>query len=278
MTTEKSTDSSLVLAFKDIDYMERLKLLSQEDLSCFIHDLYCYSFYWMGDPTDSTIEELSRRFPLLNEFIEFDIVRERLGTLDQFKEDSFGVHITKFAPELEAILKAAISLFEDVPVGAEKAELWLLPIARQAGADSEVEAAIYFASRGNNVFDTDGIKGRWYKSICYDIVHQLGGQATAGSLERASKGTISLAEASQVLSCANSLGRFFGFRDEEEDFIDASMFRAIEHLGLTGFQNWLNALISEISGGPQYGVDHISAGFWLFHWCRSDLAVRMADR
>jgi len=163
----------------------------------------------------------------------------------------------------------------------EKAELWLLPIAVDARADSNVEAAIYFASRHKKeVIDADNLKESWYESICEDIERgehfaKLGKEVK----KRVKLKTISLAEASEVLSGnhTNSLSRFFDCHDcrdyNEEDFIDATFFRAVDWLSIVGFEPWLDSL-SHYTASRLTGVaEHINGIWYLFFWCRSNQAM-----
>jgi nucleoside phosphorylase len=143
-----------------------------------------------------------------------------------------------------------------------------------------VEAAVYLASRGyEGLVDVDTLRDSWHAAVCLDIEHgRAVRQVPEAVLERARSKTVSLAEAAEVLSFQGELPRFFSFLDQEENFIDAAMFRAVEWFGITGFEPWLKSLALELSGGPQYGIEHVSASWSLFFWCRSDLALTMAER
>lgn|GEM_PF-5691755 len=53
------------------------------------------------------------------------------------------------------MFSAAVRRIQSLPGGAEKAEYWLLPIARETGANADMEAAAHFAVRGRyEVTDT----------------------------------------------------------------------------------------------------------------------------
>lgn len=267
-------------ALKSAQWAARLDMLDPETLSMFTQGLRTYLNWWMGDPTEETILNLRDSLPLLNDLVDFKVIIQRLESLDLFERTPFGVSIKVFFPELTEIHKACVSRIHALPQGVNKAEWWLKPIAQHAAADADVEAAVYLASRGQaGSIDVDTLKGAWHFSICQDIDQgRPVGKVPEAVIERARSQTISLAEAAEVLRFNQSLPRFFAFRDEEEDLIDAAMFRAVEWFGITGFEPWLESLISEISLGPQYGIDHARAAWCLFHWCRSDLALRMAER
>lgn len=254
--------------------------LSPEQLLELAHDLYTYIYWGIGDPTEERLLGLRNSFPLLDEMINFEIVLKRLDDLDSFERGYTGVNILVFLPELKEIYNAVNSRIKELPRGAQKAEYWLRPIARDAGADADVEAAVYLASRGKaDLVDVDVLRGSWHAAVCRDIEHgKPVGKIPRDVLDRARSQTISLAEAETVLKLYEELPRFFGYRDEEEEFIDAAMFRAVEWFNITGFEPWLRSSISDLSSGPMYGIDHAPASWWLFFWCRSDLALRMAEK
>jgi len=257
-----------------------LDRLTLEELSEFAHDLWTHLFYWMGDPTEERLVALQDSIPLLKKVVSFEIVLQRLDFLDSFERGLFGIGIDDFFPELARVLKQSLVRIHKHPASVHKAECWLKPIARDAGADADVEAVVYFSSRGqNDLVDVDALKDSWHAAICQDIEYgRPVGKVPETVLDRARCQTISLAEAAEVLQFNDILPRFFRFRDEEEDFIDAAMFRAVEWLGITGFDAWLKSCAAELSVGPQGGIEHPSAGWYLFFWCRSDLALRMAER
>lgn len=257
-----------------------LRSLAPDILAQFLHELRLQLYYWMGDPTEERIQALRDALPLLDQFIDFDVIIQRLGQLDQFNRSTFGVSLAEFFPELQKVREATAEAVFALPAGIEKAENWLRPIARNASADADVEAAVYFASRGEReIIDVTDLRNRWHAAICHDVARGGPvGKVPDALLERAMSKTLSLAEAASVLSFNDSLSRFFAFRDEEEDFIDAAMFRAVEWFGIGGFEPWLRSLLKDLSVGPQYGIEHAQSSWWLFHWCRSDLAIQMADR
>jgi nucleoside phosphorylase len=257
-----------------------LSSLSPEFLAEFLHDLGLQLYYWMGDPTEERIQGLRKSLPLLNQYIDFDIVLQRLNRLDDFNRNTFGISIQEFFPELQKIREKTAEAVFAFPSGIAKAENWLRPIAKNASADADVEAAVYFASRGfPEIIDASDLRNGWHAAVCYNVT--CGGpigKVPKTLLQRAQARTLSLAEAASALSFNDSISRFFSFRDEEEDFIDAAMFRAVEWFGISGFEPWLRSSIIDLSVGPQYGIEHTQASWGLFHWCRSDLAIRMADR
>lgn len=257
-----------------------LDSLDAEQLAQLAYDLRTNLYWWMGEPTEDRIIALQRSMPLLNDMIAFDVVLQRLGRLQDSERTMFGVGIGVFFPELKEVYEEVVTRIEALPPGVHKAECWLRPIAKQAGADADVEAAIYLASRGHeDLVDVDMLRDSWHAAVCLDIEHgKPVGQVPETVLERARSRIVSLSEAAESLSFQGELPRFFGFYDQEEAFIDAALLRAVEWFGITGFEPWLKSLLSALSSGPQYGIEHAPASWWLFFWCRSDLAITMAER
>jgi len=274
--------SKLKDALKQSQYTDILDKTATETLWKLVHRLRLYFYYWHGEPTEERILSIQNSFPLLNELISFKVVIKRLNNLQDFEHTKYGVDIFVFFPELKEIFKEAVLNIEQRPQGLQKAESWLLSIAEDSGADPEIEAAIYLSSRcREDRVDVDTIRDSWHAAVCNSV--KRGGGPTEEIpeevLKRAEAKTISLFEAAKVLdSRLFAHYRFFSFRDEEEDFIDPAMFRAVEWLSIKGFEPWLKKMIVDLSRGSQDGIDHIPASWWLFFWCRSDLAIRMAER
>jgi len=55
------------------------------------------------------------------------------------------------------------------------------------------------------------------------------------------------------------------------------MLRAVEWLGVEGFDPWVDAAAADLSNGPDSGVD-LQSAWYLFHLLRSDLALERAQR
>lgn len=258
-----------------------LDTMSADDLAEMAHTIGSFLHWKLGDPTKDEVERLKEQIPQLDAILNLDIVMNRFASLDDFERNTFGISIRAFFPELSTLYDSALRRFEGSPNGVSKAESWLRPIARDAGADSDVEAAVYFASRGRKTLvDVGQLRQSWHAAICFDVERgrPFGGRVPTSALERARSKTLSLAEAADVLESNGELPRFFGFRDEEEDFIDAAFVRAVEWLNISGFDRWVESYTSPLSVGPQYGIDHLEGAFWLFHWCRSDLALTTSRR
>jgi hypothetical protein len=162
-----------------------------------------------------------------------------------------------------------------LPNVIENAELWLQPIAAGAKANPDVEAAIYFASRGmKELIDTDNLKDSWHESICEKIESRCDfDKLTKEVKKRVKSKTISFAGASEVLSAS----RFFAFSDLEEGVIDATFFRAVEWYSIVGFEPWLDSLADYASS--RLGREETLDLTWeLFYWCRSDQALASIEK
>jgi nucleoside phosphorylase len=257
-----------------------LDQLTPEELFRLSHKLRNRIYFWMGDPTETTLLSLRDLHPLLGTVIDFDKVLSRLAQLEEFDRSMRGVHISASLPELLTVRDECQKRVDQIPPGIEKAECWLKPIAEEAGANADLEAAVYFASRNRpEVVDSNDLAISWHAKICHDIERGMPvGKPPKDVLDRARAETISLAEAASVLRFGDSLPRFFSFRDEEQEFIDATMFRAVEWFGITGFEPWLDGTSEDLSAGPREGLDHTAGSWWLFHWCRSDLALSKIER
>jgi nucleoside phosphorylase len=249
------------------------------------HDIGDLLWFWMGTPTLERIESLESKYSYLNEFIDFQIVKERLSNIKDIeeKEEGFnkiiGIHISKIFPELEEIKNVFESIINDLPKGIEKAELVLYPIALEAGTDGDMEAAIYFAAQGEYLLDPMDIRSEWHRVICLDIERGRPiSKVPEEIIERARSGTLSLTEASEILRFNDDLPRFFGFRDEEEDFIDSTFIRSVEWFEVKGFQPWVDSISNELSTIYQYGIEHNRAAWSLFYWCRSDLIINKTEK
>ncbi len=249
------------------------------------HEIGDILWYWLGDPTIERIEFIEFCNYYMKEFIDFEVVKSRVSNIEEFRAEkknynsTIGIHISKIFPELEEIKKKFDNILDELPNGIKKAELILYPIALEAGADASMEAAIYFAAQGERLLEPIDIKKEWHRVICLDIERgRPMGKVSEEILDRAKSRTLSLSEASEILRPDEYNSRFFGFRDEEEDFIDATFVRATEWFEVKGFEPWLNSLLNELSTAFQHGIEHNRLSWGLFFWCRSDLAINKAEK
>jgi len=255
-----------------------LDQLSAVELQGLLHQ-FCGLSTCLRDPPEQSLRGLRDMHPLLGQIIDFDIIFARLSILERFERGIGRVRISSFFPELETVRERCLERVCQLRRGVAKAEGWLKPIAQEAEATADLEAAIYFASRGQpEIIDPSVLTASWHAAVCRIIEYGAPYEKVSDDVRaRAQARTMSLAEAARIRPFGK-LQRFFYFRDEEEDFIDATMFRAVDWLGITGFEPWLDSIIEEMSVGPQNGLKHAPGCWWLFHWCRSDLLLSMIDR
>jgi len=234
--------------------------------------------WWVGDPTPDRIAGIIDSIPELKKLVDANELKQRFDPPNVWSSDGHIKSLAQVFPELAEIRGECVNAIRDLPNGVSKAEWCLTPIARDCGADADVEAAIYFASRGKLVgIGIEEIRRRWHSSICFDVLQRTSASGSQELQTRAKEKTLSLAEAADVLLDRSLGGRFFSFRDEEEDFIDSSFVRAAEWLNIGGFERWLQSAVEPLSIGPKY-LEGQSEFWWLFFFCRSDLALRTAER
>ena len=251
-------------------------------LSKIWQDMHNLIYWWMGYPTLDRIMDIASKHPYLKEYIDFDIIFKRVEGVvfdTDNKKLTFGVQLEEYVPEIIVVRDAFREAFIHIPNGIEKTEAWLYPIALDAGADADIEALIYFACKGELLVDSDVVKEKWFNAICIEIEHDsLYNKDDTIIIERAKKKLIPLSEAAELRSFTGGLPYFFSYRDEEEDFIDASFFRGVEWLGIKGFEPWVQSLSENITVAYQGGVDPIQSAWSFFYICRSDLLLRKTKR
>lgn len=228
------------------------------------------SYWWMGDPTRERLQEIQSAVPHFDEIFTFQILVERLKILGKFPSSTFGVHLGDFFPELSSLLTTTENIIEKLPTPSqEKADCWLKSVAADLGHDPDLEAAIYLASRGlKESIDSAEIRDNWYAEICHSIARGSPvGPVSKDVQRRAENSQLTLKEAAEVLKFNDHLPSFWGYRDEEEDFVAATMLRAAEWFSIGGFDEWWKSVASDISTGPQYGIEHAAAGRAMFYWC-----------
>ncbi len=258
----------------------RIQALSLQELSSAAHRVWRYIYFWRIIPAKDGLTSLYSDAPVLEDLLPFAGLAERLDLADLDEDGRPDGGIGAVLPELPDLLRLLDTEVTSRPQGIEKAESWLRPIAADAGAAGDIEAAVYFASRGRSEFLNVGrIQERWHSAVCASLESGLGAHtASEDTVKRASDRTLSLVEAAQALKLDVRSPRFFSSPLEDEDFIDAAMFRAVDWIGIVGFDPWLRAAAREISRGSQGGIDHVQDGWTTFHWARSDLLLRMVDR
>lgn len=191
----------------------------------------------------------------------------------------FESEIEDIFPDFTVIRDSFQKKFISFPSGIEKTEAWLYPIALDTGADAELEALIYFYSQGEQLVSSDKIRSKWIDALCLRVQRDtLLNKSDKRIIEKASNKELSLMELADIYSGSYYSPEFMSARDEEEDFISATFFRAVDWLQLNEFAPWVETYAQEISTVYQGGVDETYSLFPLFYYCRSDLILKKASK
>ncbi len=255
---------------------------SERQISTISYDLERFLIEWLGEPTLERIKDLQNAFPYLNHFIDFKIIINRFNKIKNLhnkNKSQNSTHIAEVLPELEIVFGRFDDFINKLDSGIKKAELRLYPFAINAGADANMEAALYFAGQGEILLDPLDIKNIWHRGICKNI--EIGNCECIPSFEeqeRAKSISISLNEASEILKFNGRLRRFFSYYDSETDFIDATFFRAVEWFDVKGFEPWIESIANDYSEILINGTEQIYISWSLFYWCRSDYALKKFSR
>lgn len=165
-------------------------------------------------------------------------------------------------PELVKCVDDAKSLLQDTPPSRDKAEAWVEAQSALIDLDLSIEIAVYMASRGRDLPVAE-IAGRFQDAIAWRL-----GPRTKN------RGTMSLSSLAETLAENPREFRFFQFRDDDQDFIDGSFVRSVEWLKLSEFEPWAREALAELREGVNGDFVHRHRMLWLFHWCRSDIALQ----
>lgn len=252
-------------------------------------------YYWGMYSLESVFQTIDTYIPEIYDFVDIDKIKIRSYEIRDVKSkekpDSdkpqfheflplgFRSEIKEDIPELVTIRENFKEAYVLVPSGIEKAEAWLYPYALKATADADLEALIYFKSRGESLVLSHELSETWRKSICIDIERGLLPNNNDKKLiERAKKKEIPLVELAELFKHSIMFPCFISARDEEEDFISSTFFRAMEWFQLNEYEPWADVYAQEISTAYQGGVDEVYSLYPLFYYCRSDFLLRKASK
>lgn len=279
--TKKPHQEPQLTALDQIKLQQVVNSLSLDELCVNFDHLLVFLHFWFGVPNKDTFNSLQSSVPILDTFLDFNIIFKRLANVTKFKSKPFeSVSMAKFFPEIVDVRNTLLEAIKNHPPGIQKAVSRLKPIALDAGADIDIEAATYLSCIGlSDLVNTDQIISRWHKAVCLEVTRgKTIGPISPQLEEKAENNTIKLSKAAELLTFNDTLPRFFGSRHEEEEAVDAAFVRAVETYDIKGFEPWVKARIEELSDGPLGGCEPISATWWLFWWSRSDYALRAANR
>ncbi|NLN24931.1 MAG: hypothetical protein GX163_04615, partial [Bacteroidetes bacterium] len=190
----------------------------------------------------------------------------------------FRSEITEDIPELVTIRDKFQEAFELVPSGIEKAEAWLYPYALKTGADADLEALLYFKSKGESLVSSHELSETWREKICSDVARGWLHSSDEKIIEKAKNNELSIIDLAETFKHSIMFPNFLHAYDNEEDFIPSTFFRAMEWFQLNEYEPWADVYAQEISTAYQGGVDEVHSLYPLFYDCRSDLLLRKASK
>ncbi|TYO69965.1 prenyltransferase/squalene oxidase repeat-containing protein [Rossellomorea marisflavi] len=236
-------------------------------------------YWWMGVPSTERIDAIQSNIPELKVFIDFDAIKERLAVCAEQDDSNPWVTVNDFFPELVEVRDRFQEAFIAIESGVLKAEAWLYYSALEAGANADLEALIYFQSQGETITTSTDISENWINWICTDVERQHSlNRGREDIIKKAKNNELSLLELTDLYKEADYFPNFLSARDEEEDYITATFFRAVEWLQLEEFGPWVDAYSHEVSTVYQGGVDPVYSLYPLFFYCRSDLLLRKTSK
>lgn len=255
----------------------------------------CILYYWGMCSLEDVFLKIANKIPEIYAFINIDELKIKLygikenlsmkniisdkPSVRKYSPLGFESEPQKDIPELVIARDRFRDAFISVPNGVEKAEAWLYPFALNAETDADLEALVYFKSKGETLIPSKALSEIWRKSICSVVARDPlinGGDKSV--IEEAERGNLSLVELADLYKQANFEPSFLSALDNEEDFIVPTFFRIMEWFQLNEYEPWANSYAQEVSTIYQGGVDQVYTLFPLFYFCRSDFLLRKASR
>jgi hypothetical protein len=274
------------------DFINRSSLRQKAKLWLISFDLvYRWGFYYI----ESLYKEIEKHMPEIYEFVNIVDIKRRASRIKnraiKKRQESdkmevrkhlpleFEYDIEEVVPEIVIIRNAFAKAFEATPSGVEKAEAWLYPQALKSVTDADIEALIYFKSKGESLATSEDISDSWRKALCRRVENSsLVMDTRKDIIEKAQTNSLSLSELAALYESNIDLYMFLNARDEEEDYILATFFRAVEWFNLNEFEPWVNTYIRDTSTAYQGGVGSTYSQYFLFYLCRSNLVIERTSR
>lgn len=251
-------------------------------------------YYWGMYPLDGVFQTIDTYIPEIYDFVDIDKIKKRSYEIQEVKlrekpdSDKPQIHeflplgfrseITEDIPELVTIRDKFQEAFELVPSGIEKAEAWLYPYALKTGADADLEALLFFKSKGESLVSSHELSETWRKKICSDVARGWLHSSDEKIIEKAKNNELSIIDLAEIFKHSIMFPNFLHAYDNEEDFISSTFFRAMEWFQLNEYEPWADVYAQEISTAYQGGVDQVYSLYPLFYYCRSDLLLRKASK
>ncbi len=162
----------------------------------------------------------------------------------------------------------------------EKAVEWFKYYASECETYGDQEVLVFLRSRGwPCTKEIKNLVSFWEREAKHEIEKCVKGSEISyldtGKIERR-KG-IPLEKASDIASVNTYiLPNFWGYHDDQEFSINATMLRTVEWCNIRGFDAWWHRLArTTIEEVIQGGVDPLPASYWLFSMCRSNFAISL---
>jgi hypothetical protein len=251
-------------------------------------------YYWGMYSLDGVFQTIDTYIPEIYDFADIDKIKKRSYEIQEVKlrekpdSDKPQIHeylplgfrseITEDIPELVTIRDKFQEAFELVPSGIEKAEAWLYPYALKTGADADLEALLYFKSKGESLVSSHELSETWREKICSDVARGWLHSSDEKIIEKAKNNELSIIDLAETFKHSIMFPNFLHAYDNEEDFIPSTFFRAMEWFQLNEYEPWADVYAQEISTAYQGGVDQVHSLYPLFYYCRSDLLLRKASK
>lgn len=248
--------------------------LSLQDVQHTRHRIHEVTRLSLFTPTEDGLRTIWQHIPTLKECLDIALIEARpAGAAEHPDHGTFGLALIKMVPELREVHAACVAsvVHRDLTT-LERAESWLLPIATEIGADADLEATTYFASRGRPVATGEELARIWTGIILRKAERRLSYNPKGSGPVPRIPTTLE-----EIASVAESWERDFLSRTHgEEHFVEATFVRAVEWHDVEGFDVWVRDALATLSDGPESDVDSYAA-WHLFHYTTSDLALRTAE-
>lgn len=212
-------------------------------------------YYWGMYSLDGVFQTIDTYIPEIYDFADIDKIKKRSYEIQEAKlrakpdSDKPQIHeflplgfrseITEDIPELVTIRDKFQEAFELVPSGIEKAEAWLYPYALKTGADANLEALLYFKSKGESLVSSHELSETWREKICSDVARGWLHSSDEKIIEKAKNNELSIIDLAETFKHSIMFPNFLHAYDNEEDFIPSTFFRAMEWFQLNNTNHGL---------------------------------------
>lgn len=268
-------------AIKNIEFKSFLDTIDDTKIVYYWKHITVLCDSWIGVITKEKLMSLRNEPHFFNSFLDYDVISKRVKVEKdnqiEFRMDNIESLSNKI-PELIMIRDKLVELIKSSPNDIVKAESWLMHSAIKPDLSSDLEATIYFTSKGHCFDNSDVVKEELrirMNSLIENNTFLI--LEDNNVLQRAVKKEILIPEATEILYQNRSLPRLLYYYDNEDDFIDSTFIRAVDKLCLTGFEQWIESYIKDIEQAYTY-INKRDLVLYLFQICRSDYILRSANK